>query len=118
MKKSKNNTNLRSCKYKSNLNNDNDNSIDNSKNNNENRKSVFILGDSIVKNLNGFLITKAINHKCIVEVQPLSSAKVQYMYYHLKPTVRDVNLENIILSRRNKLLKFRENLKSNQMINY
>ena len=55
-KKCKNNTNLRNPKYTSNLNNDND--IDNSKNNNY-KKSVFILGISIVSaNSKWFFITK------------------------------------------------------------
>ena len=98
-------TNLRNPKYKSNLNDDNDNSVDDSKHNNNNNnndnnnnnKYVFILGDSIVKNLNGFLKTKAINNKCILKVRPFSSAKVRCMYDHLKPKIRYVNTDNIIL---------------------
>ena len=39
---------------------------------------------------------KPMNHKCIVKVQPFSSAKVQCMYNHVKPTIIDVNLDNII----------------------
>ena len=35
-------SNFRNPKYKSNLNNDNDNRVDNSKNNNNNKKSVFV----------------------------------------------------------------------------
>ena len=99
IKHSKNNTNLKNPEYKSNLNNDNDNNvdIDNSENNSENKKSAFILGDSIVKNRNAFLIRKAISHKCIVKVQPFSSAKVLCMYDHVKPATREVNPDNIIL---------------------
>ena len=89
--KRNNNTNLRNPKYKSYLNNDN--SVDNSKNNNSNKKYIFILGGSIVRNLNGFRITKTINTKCIVKVSPFSPAKVNCMYDH----VRDVNPDNIIL---------------------
>ena len=65
-------------KYKSNLNKDNDKSVDvdNSKNNNNNKKSVFIVEESIVKNINGFLIMKANNHKCIVTAWPFSSTKL------------------------------------------
>ena len=95
IKKNKNKTNLRNSKYKSNLNNDNNNNGDNGKKNN-NKKSVFILGNSIVKNLNRFLITKAINQKCIVKVQPFGSAKVQCVYDHVKPITRHVNPDNII----------------------
>ena len=39
-------------------NNDNDNNSANN-NRNNNKTFVFIFGDSIVKNINGFLITKA-----------------------------------------------------------
>ena len=63
-------SNFRNPKYKSNLNNDNDNRVDNSKNNNNNnnKKSVFVHRGRIKKNLNSFLIAKAINHKCIIKV--------------------------------------------------
>ena len=42
-------SNFRNPKYKSNLNNDNDNRVDNSKNNNNNIKSVFVHRGRIVK---------------------------------------------------------------------
>ena len=79
IKKNKNNTNLRNPKHKSNLNNDDDNSVDRSINNAK-KIHVFILGDGTVKDLNGYLITKAINHKSIVKVR-----QVQYMYDHVNP---------------------------------
>ena len=41
------------------------------------------------------MIKKAINHKCIVKVQPFRSENVQCMYNHVKPTILDVNLDNI-----------------------
>ena len=95
---SQSNTNLRNPKYKPNLNNNNnDNSGDNSKNNNnennnnDNNKYVFILVGGNVKDLNGFLFSKAINHECIVKVRPFSLAKVQCMYDHVKPTIKNVN---------------------------
>ena len=69
IKKSKNKTNLKNPKYKSNLNHDNNKNGDNGKNN-TNKKSVFILADSTVKNLNCFLIMKVINQKCIAKVWP------------------------------------------------
>ena len=84
--KTKNNTNLRNPKYKSNLNNDDNNNIDKSENNNSNKKSVLILGYSTIKSLDDFLISEAMNHKCIVKAQPFSSAKVQCMYDHVNPT--------------------------------
>ena len=63
-------------KYKSNLNKDNDKSVDNNKNNNNNKKSVFIVEESIVKNLNCFLIMKENNHKYIVTAWSFSSTKL------------------------------------------
>ena len=70
-------SNFRNPKYKSNLNNDNDNRVDNSKNNNNNnnKKSVFVHRGRIKKNLNSFLIAKAINHKCIIKVCHLVQQK-------------------------------------------
>ena len=32
------------------------------------KEKVFILGDSVVKNVNGFLLTRNLNHKCLVKV--------------------------------------------------
>ena len=55
-KKSENNANLRNSKCKSNLNKDNDNSVDNSKNIYNNKIFFLILGESKVKNINGFLL--------------------------------------------------------------
>ena len=40
---------------------------------------------------------KAITQKCNVTAQPFSSTKVYSMYDHKKPTIRAVNLDNIIL---------------------
>ena len=67
------------------------------KNKKINKKFVFILGDSIIKNLNGVLITKAINNKYIVKVRPFSSVKVQCRYNHVKPTIRDMSPDHVIL---------------------
>ena len=37
-------------------------------------KNVVILGDSMVKNLNGFLLTRKLNHKCLLKSRPFKSA--------------------------------------------
>ena len=34
----------------------------------------------MVKKLNGFLLTRKLNHKCLVKVQPFNSAKVRCMH--------------------------------------
>ena len=61
------------------------------------KKSVFILGDSMVKKVNGFYLTKDIKHKFLVKVRSFSSAKTRCMYDHVKPTIREINPEHIIL---------------------
>ena len=51
----------------------------------------------MVKKLNGFLLTRKLNHKCLVKVRPFNSAKVRSMHDHVKPTVRDFDPDHIIL---------------------
>ena len=43
------------------------------------KEKVFILGDSMVKKIKSFLLTKNIRHKCLVKVRRFSSAKVRCM---------------------------------------
>ena len=96
-------------------NNSNNNSNSNNTENNSNNKSsidkkvnstpsspasketVFILGDSMVKKLNSFFLTRKLNHKCLVKVRPFNLANVRCMYNHAKPTIRDLEPDNIIL---------------------
>ena len=61
------------------------------------KPSIFIMGDSMVKKLNGYLLTKKIKHKGIVKVRPFTTAKVSCMQDHVKPTIRDINPLQIIL---------------------
>ena len=61
------------------------------------KEIVFILGDIMVKKLNGFLLTRKLNHKCLVNVQPFNSAKVRCIHDHAKPTARDFDTDHIIL---------------------
>ena len=51
----------------------------------------------MVKKLNGFLLTRELKHKCLVKVRPFSSGKVRCMHDHVKPTIRDVNPDLVIL---------------------
>ena len=60
-------------------------------------KLCFILGDCMVKKLNCFLFTRKLDCKCLVKVQPFSLAKVRCMHDHMRPTVRDFNLDHIVL---------------------
>ena len=89
-----NNNEINSTSKNSTINEDNVTSPSPSQNSKE---TVFILGDSMVKKLNGFLLTRKLKHKCLVKVGPFSSAKVRCMHDHVKPTVRDFNPDHIIL---------------------
>ena len=56
---------------------------------------MFILGDSIVKNVNGYVLTKKLRNKKLIKVRSFSGAKVSCMYDHVKPTIQEFksNLE-------------------------
>ena len=42
-------------------------------------------------------LTQTLNHKCLAKVRPFNSTKVRCMHDHGKPTVRDFDLDHIIL---------------------
>ena len=65
--------------------------------NNKNKTNVYILGDSIVKKLNGYLLTRKMKHKHLAKVCSFSEAKISCMMDHVKPTLRDKNPDDIIL---------------------
>ena len=54
-------------------------------------ETVFILGDSMVKKINGFYLIKKIKHKFLVKVRRFSSAKTRCLNDHAKPTIRELN---------------------------
>ena len=51
----------------------------------------------MVKNVNGFLLTRNLNHKCLVKVRSFSGAKVRCLHDYAKPTMRGFNPNQIIL---------------------
>ena len=61
------------------------------------KEKVFILDDSMVRNVNGFLMTRNLNHKCLVKVRYFPGAKVRCLHDYVKPTMRDFNPNQIIL---------------------
>ena len=65
--------------------------------NNKNKTNVYILGDSMIKKLNGYLLTREIRHKHLVKVRSFSGAKISCMTDHVKPTLRDINSDHIVL---------------------
>ena len=58
---------------------------------------MFILGDSIVKNVNGYLLTKKLRNKKLNKVRSFNGAKVSCMYDPVKPTIREFNPTHITL---------------------
>ena len=61
------------------------------------KETVLIVGDSMVKKINGFYLTKDIKHKYLVKMRLFSSAKSISMHDHTKPTIRAINPKHIIL---------------------
>ena len=61
------------------------------------QKSIFILGDSIVKKMNGYELQKSIKHTKKVVVRSFSKARIRCMNDHIKPTIREENPNHIIL---------------------
>ena len=60
-------------------------------------KLAFILGGSMVKDVDGYRLTGYINRKFIVKVRPFSPAKTIDMEENTKPTKRDFNPDLYIL---------------------
>ena len=72
----------------------------------------------MVKKLNGFLLTRKLNRKCLAKVRPFSLSKVRFMHDHVKPTVRDFIRDHIILHWRTneQLARFPDPLKKDNQI--
>ena len=63
---------------------------------NNNKKKVFILGDNIVKYIQGWWITKKLDNKQKVYVRQFSGSKVSCMKDYVKPSIRENNPHHII----------------------
>lgn len=61
------------------------------------KKTVFFVGDSMEKNLNGFYITKRNKHKYLTKARSFNSAKTRCVFDHAKPTIEKINPEHITL---------------------
>ena len=55
----------------------------------EHKKFAFIIGDSMVKDIDGYLLIGSIKIKLIVKVRPFSSAKTVDMQDYIQPAKRD-----------------------------
>ena len=59
-------------------------------------KKVFVLGDSMVKHVQGWDITNRIDIKRKVYVRQFSGSKVDCMKDYMKPCIRENNLDHLI----------------------
>ena len=53
------------------------------------KKLAFLIGDSMIKEVDGYLLTGSLNRKYIVKVRHLSSAKASDIEYYITPTKGD-----------------------------
>ena len=60
-------------------------------------KLAFIVGKTMLKEVDGYLLTDSLDKKFIVKVRPFSSAKTEDMHDYLKPTKRGFNPNIFIL---------------------
>ena len=61
----------------------------------EDKKNVIILGDSVIKHVNGYDIARKLD-KCKVFVKSFSGAKVRCLKDHVKPSLRK-NMDHFAL---------------------
>ena len=64
---------------------------------NTRKKSVYNVWDSMVKEVNGFELSKYIKHKYSVRVTFHSSAKTSCINHHVKPVTQNQEADHIIL---------------------
>ena len=50
------------------------------------KKLAFMIGESMIKDVDGYLLTGSLNRKYILKVTPFSSAKTRNMEYYMTPT--------------------------------
>ena len=53
------------------------------------KKLAFVIGNSMTKDVDGYLLTGSLNRKYIVKIRPFSSAKTSDIEYYITPTKRD-----------------------------
>ena len=60
------------------------------------KKNIFILGDSMVKHINGWEMSKKLNNKHKVFVRSFSGAKTICMRDYIKPSLRENSPEHVV----------------------
>ena len=73
------------------------NNINSSNINSKTRKTTFTIRDTMVKKIDGYLLTSSINHRYIVKVRPFLSTKTIDMVDYIKPTQRVFNPDVYLL---------------------
>ena len=63
----------------------------------EDKKTIFILGDGMVKHVEGWELSKNEDRKHKVYVRSFSSAKVKCMKDYVKPCIRNNNPDHVII---------------------
>ena len=61
------------------------------------KKKVFIIGDSMIKKVDGYLLTNSIKHKYLVKVRPFLAAKTVGIFDNVKQIQRDSDPDVYIL---------------------
>ena len=61
------------------------------------KKSIYIVGDSIVKELRGYELSKSIKQKKLVKVRTHPGGKTSCLSDHLKPVMRSRDCDHIII---------------------
>ena len=61
------------------------------------KKTVFLLGDSMLRNVNRYRVSKLTKHKFKVKSRFYPGARSQNMKHHVKPTVRSSEVDQILL---------------------
>ena len=61
------------------------------------KASVFIVGDIMIKKVDGYLLISSLNHRYLVKTRPFLTAKTIGMYDYIKPTQRNFKPEIFIL---------------------
>ena len=61
------------------------------------KKKVIVIGDSMIKKIDGYLLTSSINHKYLVKVRPFLAAKSVDMLGYVKLIKRDLDPEAYVI---------------------
>ena len=101
-------TNEKKRQNKKKENNENSNRNNSNENrNNQSKLNIYILGDSMIKKLNGYLLTRKIKHKHLVKVRSFSRAKISCMTDHVK-TFQSLKLQILSFFQARSSLIFRQ----------